>query len=66
MTTQNQKDPARFLSFGDRLWNGVVADADLVKRYAQAQAAVDAWEATGRPAPEHVLNARHKILRDAA
>ena len=64
-TKQTAKDPARFLSIGDRLWNGVIADADLVQRYAAAQATVDAWESTGRDAPEHVLNARHKILRDA-
>lgn len=65
-TNQTTKDPARFLAIGDRLWNGVIADADLVQRYAAAQATVDAWEAHGIAAPDHVLNARHKILRDAA
>lgn len=65
-TNQLAKDPARFLSVGDRLWNGVIADADLVQRYAAAQATVDAWEDyAGHPVPEHVLNARNKILRDA-
>lgn len=53
------------LSIGEKLWNGVIVNADLAQRYARAQQAIDAFEAKGLAAPETLLNARHKIIRDA-
>ena len=56
---------AQKLSIGEKLWNGVIVDAGLAQRYARAQQAIDAFKAEGLAAPEALLNARHKIIRDA-
>lgn len=47
---------------GERLWNGRVVTPHLAAAYNAANAKIRAFEATGRPAPDNLLNARHNLI----
>lgn len=50
------------LRAGDKLFSGAIVTAQGAAAYNRASARIAAFEAAGRPAPEHLLNGRHNIL----
>lgn len=50
---------------GDRLWHGGTASKYLASAYNSINDHIHAWEAMGKPAPEHLLNGRHNLLASA-
>lgn len=50
------------LTAGDKLFSGAIVTAQGAAAYNRASARIAAFERAGKPAPEHLLNGRHKIL----
>lgn len=51
---------------GDTIWNGAKVSRYVAEAYNRVNDHIHAWEALGKPAPEHLLNGRHNLLRSVA
>lgn len=54
------------LKEGERLWNGAIASKHLAEAYNRVTDHIYAWQAIGKPAPEHLLNGQHNLIASAA
>lgn len=50
------------LKVGEKLWNGATVTPQLAAAYNSISAKIAAIEATGRPAPDNLLNGRHNLI----
>jgi hypothetical protein len=53
------------LHVGERLWNGVVVNKAIAESYNRIQDRIESFYDAGIEPPEYLLNASHKIIRDA-
>lgn len=47
---------------GEKLWNGHMVTPQLAAAYNSISERIAAFEATGRAAPEELINGRHSLL----
>ena len=53
------------LKEGERLWNGAIASKHLASAYNSVTDHIYAFQALGKPAPEHLLNGQHNLIASA-
>lgn len=53
----------RHIEPGEEAWNGATINQYVASAYNRVNDHIHAWEALGKPAPEHLLNGRHNLLR---
>lgn len=53
------------LEIGERLWNGVIVNKHIAESYNKIQDRIESFYDSGLETPEYLINASHKILRDA-
>lgn len=52
----------RHIQGGETVWNGAKINQSMADAYNRINDHIHAWEATGRQAPEQLLNGRHNLL----
>jgi hypothetical protein len=53
------------LVIGEKLWNGVIVNNYIAEQYNRIQERIESFYDEGLKPPEYLLDASHKILRDA-
>lgn len=53
-------EPQEMLPYGYKAYTGVVIHPVHIDRYNDYTKEINRWIEAGRPAPEHLLNARHR------
>lgn len=54
-----------YIQAGERLWNGAIVTHCLAIAYNRLTDRILSFEREGRPVPEQVINARHKLIAQA-
>jgi hypothetical protein len=57
-----QNGRMEMLVVGEKLWNGAIVTPSLAATYNAISQKIAEFEASGRNAPDHLLNGRHNLL----
>lgn len=55
----------RYLTIGDRLWNGARVTKHLADAYNSLLDRMETFTKEGKPVPEYLLNGAHNLIKSA-